>query len=658
MTREKTEIARTLETPARDARELAEKLGLRPCDVNYWVVDNDEMNELIAYDGFQTRYPHWRWGMKYDRQAKQNRFLGGKAFEIVNNDDPAHAFLQASNSMADQKAVITHVEAHADFFANNRWFREDGEQPNAAATLERHAQRIQRHLDDPDVERSELESFLDSALTIADCITPHRGTDPPGSETVETDDDLKERLGDLGLDSDVVDEVFDDEWLAGLDDDAERVAVPAEPEQDLLGFLRRFGQAYDGDAGRAVDYEDWQRDVLDVVREEAYYFAPQKLTKVMNEGWAALWESLMMGEEAFAGDDEFLDYADHQAKVLGSPGFNPYKVGKQLWEHVENTTNRREVLEHLLRVEGVTPATFHERVDIDAVLAALAPPAALDELSRERLHLLDDLPAAWVDAEGVEAAAAGEFDPADYPWRVLTSEGLAVRHYSLAKPQYAGVLRRVTRADLEEVHRYLFETDRYASVRDALAAVDRTAGWDRLFEVRASHNDVTFVDAFLTQEFVDANDYFAYEQSHATGQYHVSSVDADDVKKKLLLRLANFGKPTIKIYDANFENAGELRLGHEYNGVPMNLDRAERVVERLFDLWGRPVVLDTIAPVYDDRQVTLAQKTGGEPEADEVGLRIRYDGEEATREEVAWEVVADLAADDVDYDTKPAEWLA
>ncbi|PSQ10028.1 AbrB family transcriptional regulator, partial [Halobacteriales archaeon QS_7_68_65] len=90
-------IANDLQTPVEEAANLAGKLGLDPYPVNYWIVDHDEMNQLIAYDGFQTRYPHWRWGMKYDRQRKQTQFLGGKAFEIVNNDDPAHAFLQESN---------------------------------------------------------------------------------------------------------------------------------------------------------------------------------------------------------------------------------------------------------------------------------------------------------------------------------------------------------------------------------------------------------------------------------------------------------------------------------------------------------------------------------------------------------------------------------
>ena len=35
----------------------------------------------------------------------------------------------------------------------------------------------------------------------------------------------------------------------------------------------------------------WQRDVLSIIRDEAYYFAPQGQTKIMNEGWASYWHS-------------------------------------------------------------------------------------------------------------------------------------------------------------------------------------------------------------------------------------------------------------------------------------------------------------------------------------------------------------------------------
>ncbi|WP_435096635.1 SpoVR family protein [Halarchaeum sp. P4] len=653
--RDKQRVAADLEDVARDARALAEKLGLEPYDVNYWIVDHDEMNELIAYNGFQTRYPHWRWGMQYDRQQKQSRYLGGKAFEIVNNDDPAAAFLQESNTLADQKAVITHVEAHSDFFANNQWFGLYADDPDAAATLERHADLIEGHMSDPEVSRSDVEEFIDSVLCVEDVIDQHRPytDDLPAGEAER--DELADRLEDLGLTEDVKRQVFDDDWLDAHAEAAERDPEPAE---DLLAFLARHGKAYDEESGKAVDYADWQRDVLEALRREAYYFAPQKTTKVMNEGWAAYWESLMMGEEAFAGADEFVDYADHQARVLNSPGLNPYSLGKQLWEYVENTANRREVVERLLRVEGVTWRTFHDAVDFAAVQTALDPPAALDSIDAESLDALADLPDEYVDSAALIRAKEGDIDVETHPWKVLTYEGLARRHYSLAKPQYRGFLRSVSRAELERTARYLFDESRYATVEAALADVDFAAGWDRLYAVRESHNDVTFIDEFLTQEFVDANGYFAYEFARSTGQYHATSTDADAVKKKLLLKFANFGKPTIVALDANHRNRGELLLGHRYNGVALDVPQAREVLKRVFDLWGRPVALRTVVTEVSDSELERARRQGVEPDPEEVGLELRFDGDGFEEVELDAEEISELQADAVDYDTKPEEWLA
>ena len=670
---DKQRAADRLEEPAREARALAEKLGLEPFDVNYWIVDHDEMNELVAYGGFQNRYPHWRWGMQYDRQRKQRQYLGGKAFELVNNDNPAHAFLQESNALADQKAVITHVEAHSDFFANNQWFGlfgnstsgdASGERsnrrggPNAAAMLERHSNAIEEYLDDPDVDREDVERFIDTVLTLEDNIEHRRAFDRQPGERLDPQD-LGETLSNLGVSDEVREEVFDREWLESQSAEDAPVDFPSEPVYDVLAFLREHGMSYDEDAEKAVEFEDWQRSVLEFLRRESYYFAPQQMTKVMNEGWAAFWESLMMGEETFADDDEFIHYADHQAMVLNSPGFNPYQLGKQLWEYVENQTNRREVVERLLCVDGITPDNFYESVDFEQVRSLLEPDPLLDSISSETLEDLDRLDPDLVDYEALDRAMSGDesVDVDRYPWKVLTTAGLAHRHYSLVKPQFRGFLERVSHAELEEVYRYQFDVDRYTTVEDAIADVDRSAGWDRMFEVRESHNDVTFIDEFLTQEFVEANDYFTYEHSKATGNLHATSVQAEDVKKKLLLRMTNLGKPRIAIYDANHQNAGELLLRHEYNGVILDVAQAEATLQRVFELWGRPVTLHTITKRYDEAEVKRAQRRGEEPEPEEVGVSIRYDGEAVTREELDWAVVEDLAASDLDYDTKPEDWL-
>ena len=678
--------ASELDEPAREARALAERLGLEPYPVRYWVVDHDQMNELIAYGGFQRRYPHWRWGMNYERQKKKDRHGLGKAFEIVNNDDPAHAFLQESNSAADQKAVITHVEAHADFFANNGWFglyadRGEGG-PNAAARLERNADRIAAIAKRADVDRDDVERLIDAVTALEDAIDQHspvdaaRSVDEPGlTEDVSDGDEdplaaVEAQIDELDLSEEVRRDVFDDEWL----DERGEGVEPEEPRPDVLAFLRDHGKRYDDESGKAVDREPWETTVIDALREEAYYFAGQKQTKVMNEGWATYWESVMMGGEGFAGSDEFLTYADHMARVLGSPGLNPYKLGFELWTHVELRAARRDVIDKLLRVEGVTPENFHARIDLDRVEELLDPHPAIGGAGPATLDELAELAAGGdprVDAEAVDRALSvrggdpnGAPDEGDgpgierYPWKLLTREGLAERHYVLSRPEHRGALRNVSREALTEQARYLFDVDRYETVEAAIDDVDREAGWDRMVEVRASHNDVTFIDAFLTDEFVREGNYFTYEYSRAAEEHRVASVDADDVRKKLLLRFTNFGKPTVVVLDGNFRNRGELLLGHRYNGVALDEERARSTLKRAFELWGRPVNLATIRVEYDEGAVRRAKRRGEEPEGTEVGVRFQYDGGAVTEHDLDDEIRERIAADEVDYDTKPDDWLA
>jgi stage V sporulation protein R len=368
------------------------------------------------------------------------------------------------------------------------------------------------------------------------------------------------------------------------------------------------------------------------------------------------WESAMMTSERFAGDDEFILYSDHMAQVLGSPGLNPYSLGLELWEYVENTENRREVVERLLRVDGISWRTFHDVVDFAEVQDHLEPPEWLVDVVGHLDELDPEDPR--VDADGLQQARDGDIDVAAYPWKVLTYEGLTQRHYSLVKPQYRGFVSRVGQEELERVSRYMFDDTRYDTVAEALADVEYERGWDRMREIRESHNDVTFLDEFLTQEFVDDNDYFTYEYAHASGDYRVTSTDHEDVKKKLMLQFTNFGKPTVVVEDGNYRNRNELLLAHQYNGIMLDQKQATEVLKRVFELWGRPVNLLTIVKEFDDHDVEVAKRRSQEPEPEEVGKRLRYDGEEVTVEDTDWSEVEHLAATDIDYDTKPEDWLA
>src|SRR5260370_5741745 len=99
--------------------------------------------------------------------------------------------------------------------------------------------------------------------------------------------------------------------------------VPDEPRRDVLQFLLEH-----------APLENWERDVLAIVREEAYYFAPPGMPKVLNEGWAAFWHSTLMTQRAM-NDSEVVDFADHHAGTLAiSPArLNSYNISTELSRH-------------------------------------------------------------------------------------------------------------------------------------------------------------------------------------------------------------------------------------------------------------------------------------------------------------------------------------
>src|SRR5690606_15759999 len=128
-------------------------------------------------------------------------------------------------------------------------------------------------------------------------------------------------------------------------------------------------------------------------------------------------------------------------------------------------------------------------------------------------------------------------------------------------------------------------------------------GQEKIFEVRRHYNDVTFIDEFLTPDFVRRHGLFTYDYDKRSGQYVISDRDFAAVKERLLFMLTNFGQPAIELVDANFLNRGELLFVHRFEGVPLKLDQALETLENLQAIWRRPVNLETYV---DDEPVVLS----------------------------------------------------
>jgi stage V sporulation protein R len=118
-------------------------------------------------------------------------------------------------------------------------------------------------------------------------------------------------------------------------------------------------------------------------------------------------------------------------------------------------------------------------------------------------------------------------------------------------------------------------------------------GREKIFEVRRIYNDIGFIDAFLTEDFAREHKLFTFAFNEYTEQYEIASRHFEEIKRRLLFQLTNFGQPIIEIVDANYNNRGELYLMHRYEGIEMDVPYAEDTLKNLFTVWGRPVHLET-----------------------------------------------------------------
>ena len=301
--------------------------GLDFWDIEFEILDYKRMQEVAAFGGFPVRYPHWRFGMEFEHLTKSHVYGLSQIYEMVINNNPAYAYLLEGNSLVDQKMVIAHVLGHVDFFKNNYFFSKTNRR--MIDGMANHATRIRRHMERLGVEK--VESFVDACLSLENLIDPMSPfivrKAPERAETTEKETPEIPRLRAKGyMDKFINPPEYLETQRKKLERERDKPRRnPPEPERDVLAFLLQN-----------APLESWERDVLEIIRDEAYYFAPQRQTKIMNEGWASYWHSRIMTERALKAS-EIIDYADHNASVLAtSPGqFNPYKIGIELLRDVE-----------------------------------------------------------------------------------------------------------------------------------------------------------------------------------------------------------------------------------------------------------------------------------------------------------------------------------
>jgi stage V sporulation protein R len=130
-----------------------------------------------------------------------------------------------------------------------------------------------------------------------------------------------------------------------------------------------------------------------------------------------------------------------------------------------------------------------------------------------------------------------------------------------------------------------------------ISALDEnnTPGRKKIFEVRESDRDTSFLRRFLTHEIMEELNLFQHEKR---GKERVVTKISDEeswqeVKNNLIGSVGSGWIPTIKIDDADFGRNRTLYLKHYHDGRDLLLEYAEHCLKHIKNLWEREVVLET-----------------------------------------------------------------
>jgi stage V sporulation protein R len=249
---------------------------------------------------------------------------------MVINSNPCIAYLMKDNTLLLQVLTMAHVYGHNDFFRNNRLFKAGTRAEHTVELFKNHAGRVRSYISDPSIGYARVEKMLNAAHALR-----YQCARTIGEKKLNAEDQVK-RLQEANRKSESDFPLLEEpRCKAYVEPDLRR--VPLQPEEDLLRFVADYGRL-----------EKWERDLLDIVREETLYFVPQIETKIMNEGWASYWHYAIL-KRIDLPQQMHIEFLRRHNQVVKNHegGINPYYLGFKMFEDIfaKNPGNPEKIFE-------------------------------------------------------------------------------------------------------------------------------------------------------------------------------------------------------------------------------------------------------------------------------------------------------------------------
>jgi stage V sporulation protein R len=468
----------SLEKRFDEIESLAREMGLDFFPVVFEEVPREIIWDIASY-GLPTRMSHWSFGRSYIHQKTYGEMGYSKIYELILNNDPSYAFLDDTNSDVVNMLICAHCIAHSSFFKHNGCFATSNR--NMVNQAERNAKVIDEYKTKYGTDV--VEDWMDIAFAIDRHIDPRLGEN---RRKYPEPEHVFREINPLPYA-----ELFGETIKPNVVEEVKNTEFPPHPEYDLLWFIATYAQML-----------PWQREVLSIIRSESFYFYPQMLTKIMNEGWASFWHAeLMLNYDNRNGRQglspaEHLDFSKAHSGVV-SPGhggsLNPYYVGFRIFTDIKERWD--EYFE-----AGKKDAAFQRSSAIDGY---------------------DD---------------------------------------------------------------------------DLAVVMSKKTGHQKMFEVMAEDDDVSFIYNYLTRELAEDMKLFTYGYRGKADDPEEDDIiikdrELEKVRQVMTAPLHNYGAPPIFVVKAN--DKGLILKHDERDTAPLDEQYAKETLKYIFQAWRKPVKLYT-----------------------------------------------------------------
>lgn len=325
-----------LQTLERRIHEIAKESGLITTEIDFEIVSARRMLEAMSYR-FPNNISHWTFGRDFDKNRTIYDYTGGGIpYEAVWNFERPRALLVVNNPFALNVMVIAHVYGHVDFFLGSEYLKRGRAFSDIAEEVRYAAERFRGY--ESKYGATAVEEIIDAAMSIqwqqpADPFLDEPNDNDARVYCIKLEQErikyTQAHIHEIGKEKAKKEIDVAEKHLKSLE-----YATPPTPVYDLLKYLIEC----------APCLQQWERDILSVIRNQARALAPIMRTKILDEGWATYWHTRIMRQlfsEGLLTQEEHGVFTDFHAKVTqaSKASFNVYNIGLAFFEDVEERFN-------------------------------------------------------------------------------------------------------------------------------------------------------------------------------------------------------------------------------------------------------------------------------------------------------------------------------